>query len=391
MTTHRQAKLALYLHDLSGGGIERQALSLAIQCQQQGMHVTLVLHSKTGDLLGHVPRNLPIHVLGSRRTLGDIPRLVRYLRSAQPDILLANGDHNNVAALLAKAFTPQGRTRVIICQHNALSESFSSEVRWTYRLIPMMYRLLAPLVAGAVAVSAGIAGELSRAIPGDKVRIINNAVIGADFEERAAEAVYHPWFNGPGAVLVTAGRLVEAKDQETMLRAFAFHHLHNRDDKLLILGVGPLHARLVELCRKLDIVHAVAFLGFHDNPLPYFREAHCFVLSSKSEGFGNVIVEALGCGTPVISTDCPYGPAEILDNGRYGLLTRAGDIKQLAVAMDKVREMRSAWPSGELQARAAEFSDSACAMKYIALFNTVLSDANPQSVMAAKKRPAGLR
>jgi glycosyltransferase involved in cell wall biosynthesis len=225
-------------------------------------------------------------------------------------------------------------------------------------------------------VSEGIANELhTRAhIPRHKINLIHNAVIDRGFRLRAEQQVTHPWLEDPKVpVFVTAGRLVPLKDHETLLRGLAIHRRH-RQSRLLVLGTGPLRDHLEALTRKLGIGDAVEFLGFQENPLPYFRRADAFVLSSYSEGFGNVLVEAMGCGTPVISTDCEHGPAEILDQGRYGALVPPRNPQALAEAMDMVAGLSKRWPSGLLKARAAQFSNVNCAAAYIQLCQSLAAD-----------------
>jgi glycosyltransferase involved in cell wall biosynthesis len=115
----------------------------------------------------------------------------------------------------------------------------------------------------------------------------------------------------------------------------------------------------------------VDFLGFQDNPLPYFRRADAFVLSSYAEGFGNVLVEAMGCGTPVIATNCEHGPAEILDDGRYGMLVEPRNAQALADAMGRVTELPGLWPRTMLEARASVFSTMACTAAYLDMLQSV--------------------
>jgi glycosyltransferase involved in cell wall biosynthesis len=361
------------MHDLSGGGVERQCLTLARELRFSGLTVTLVLHRARGELLDQIPVGIRVVDLHSRRTLHDIPLLARWLCRERPDILLANVDHNNIAALLAKALSG-GRTRLVICQHNTLSADFFGREAWTYRLVPAADRLLSPFAAGVVAVSEGIAKDLvaNAGMPGRKVVKIPNAVVGPEFADKAAEPVSHPWLDRRGPpVFVTAGRLVAQKDHATLLRAFALH-LEQGPARLIILGSGPLRAELDALCRELGISEVVDFVGFRDNPLPWFRRADAFVLSSRSEGFGNVLVEAMACGTPAIATNCPYGPAEILENGKYGLLVPPENPHALAKAMGGVALLRARWPCDVLQERAAAFSHSACAAAYVGLFQTLL-------------------
>ena len=282
---------------------------------------------------------------------------------------MANVDHNNVAASLAKALS-NSPTRLVICQHNPLTPGYHATVNWKHRVVPLCYRLLASRIDHAVAVSDGIAAELidNGGLPARKVSTISNAVIGDDFAARAAAEADHPWFEaGEPPVFVTAGRLVPMKDHATLLQAFA-KVLHRRPVRLMIMGTGPLHDELEALAGSLGIAADVAFLGFVQNPLPFMRQASAFVLSSRSEGFGNVLVEAMGCGTPVVATDCPYGPAEILDRGRYGVVVPQQDPDALAQGMERVLDQRAQWPESLLRGRAAEFSYEACTTLYWNLF-----------------------
>jgi glycosyltransferase involved in cell wall biosynthesis len=369
----RPASVAIYMHDLSGGGVERQSLALATELQMLGFEVTLVLHQVRGELQTKVSEHLRLVDLGSRRTIQDIPRLARFLTREKPDVLLANLDHNNVAALLAKAMAFSS-TKVVICQHNPISAGFSEGLTWTYRGIPYAYRAMSPLIARAVAVSSGIAHELETIahLPASKIATVHNPVIASDFALRASQTVTHPWLEQRDTpVFVCAGRLVQQKDHQCLIRALALHR-ERMPSRLLLLGTGPLRQPLEELAQELGVAEAVDFLGFQDNPLPWFRRADAFVLSSRSEGFGNVLVEAMWCGTPVISSNCPHGPAEILDGGRYGVLVAPGDPAALAAAMDRVATLPGRFPPALLRARAAEFSNSACAERYAELLYSLI-------------------
>jgi glycosyltransferase involved in cell wall biosynthesis len=368
----RILSVAIYLHDLAGGGVERQSLIIAEEFRRHGLDVTLLVHRLRGQLMDHVPAGLRVIDLGSSRTLQDVPRLAHFLRMEQPDILLSNLDVNNIAALLAKAFASV-RTKVVICQHNPISANFVDCENWIYRYIGLSYRVLSPLISRAVAVSGGVAGELITlgSLPPDRVVTINNPVVGPDFQARCNESAEHPWFNQPGRpVFVTAGRLVAQKDHETMLRALALHR-RSVDSRLIVLGTGPLRSELGALADRLGLSEVVDFVGFHSNALPFFRQADAFLLSSRCEGFGNVVVEALGCGTPVISTNCEHGPSEILDRGRFGILVESRDTTAMAAAMNQVATLRTRFPADMLRQRANEFSYAACASKYMAMFSAL--------------------
>ena len=151
-----------------------------------------------------------------------------------------------------------------------------------------------------------------------------------------------------------------------MIRALSIHRKHF-DSRLIVLGTGPLQQELADLVVQLGLTTSVDFLGFRSNVLPFFRQADAFLLTSRCEGFGNVVVEALGCGTPVISVRCDYGPAEILDNGRYGVLVESRDPQAMADAMDHVTTLRERFPAELLRRRAADFCYEVCASRYMAV------------------------
>lgn len=386
--------IALYIHTLAGGGAERQTLVLAKGLQAAGYSVTLVLNSMHGELADQVPAQLRRVELRGRRTLHDVWLLARYLRHERPDVLIANVDHNNVAAALAKAVAAS-RCKLIICQHNVLAGEFARGENWSYRAIPLAYRLVSPLLSAAVGVSDGVSEELVRkaGLPRHKVRTVYNGVIGDGFGEKAEESVDHPWFSNPdGPTFVTAGRLVPQKDHLTLLRALALYRQVGGPGRLLVLGTGPLQTDLEEQARSLGLTDAVDFLGFQANPLPWFRRSHAFILSTRSEGFGNVLVEAMGCGTPVIASDSDYGPREILQRGRYGLLVPPGNPVALANAMRSATDLRLRFPPDFLRARAAEFSTRVAAHAFGQLISQLTSgacikpqDLTPETVSLERK------
>jgi len=371
-TTGTGPTVSMYLNDLSGGGAERQTLTLARELQASGVAIDLILHQMRGELVDQIPHGIGVVNLDRRRTRHDVAPLARYLKRRQPDILLANIDHKNIAAILARIFSATS-TKVIITQHNPLSGEHSSDGR-KYRIVAPTYRILAPFINAAVAVSDGIARELVgvAGLPETKVVRIYNAVISDGFEERASTPVAHPWLGDGGSpVFVSAARLVPQKDQETLLRAMAIHRKEG-SGRLLILGTGPMREHLEALARELQIADAVDFVGYQDNPLPWFRQADLFVVSSLSEGFGIALTEAMGCGTPVVSTDSGHGPAEILAGGRFGVLVPPRDPAAMAAALGAAHEIRRRFPPDMLKARAAEFSSAACVDGYMALFNRLV-------------------
>ena len=355
-------KLACYLPDLSGGGVERMRLQLLETLCAQGVDATLLLTRNGGSLNAMVPDGVRVVSFGNRRTANDLPQLAAWLRRNKPDVLLSSMGHNNVVASLAKIVAGR-RTRLVVCQHNALSHEARSG--GSYRALPVLLRALAPVAHGIVAVSEGVADDMAETtgIARSRITVIPNPVVTPSLAMRAAAPLDHPWFaDGTPPVYVTAGRLVRQKDHASLLRAFALHR-RTRAARLMILGEGPLRGELEAQAEQLGIAADVRFEGFVANPLPYVRRAAAFVLSSLHEGFGNVLVEALACGTPVISTDCPHGPSEILEHGAWGVLTPPGDHVALAAALDP--DLRARFSPAQSRRRADDFSVERAAASYL--------------------------
>ena len=368
----RPLSVAISMQDLAGGGVERQTLTLASELQAEGVAVTLLVNQAVGELRDAVPASVRLVELRCRHTVRSITRIAGFLRRERPDVLLANMNHNNIAAVLGNLMAGMP-SQVVICQHSILSSAYLRTKGWSHRVTPFIYRLIAPAFARAVAVSTGIAHEFRTIahIPERKIAVIHNPVIGSDFQSRAAQPVSHPWLDQSDRKLfVTAGRLVPIKDHATLLHALALYR-RRHDGRLLILGSGPLREDLGALVDELGLKDAVDFLGFQGNPLPYFQGADAFVLSSYAEGFGNVLVEAMGCGTPVIATNCEHGPAEILDGGRYGMLVEPQNAHALADAMGRVGDLPGLWPRAVLKTRASAFTTTACASAYLQLLHSI--------------------
>lgn len=358
--------LAIYLPDLSGGGAERLHVRLAPLFLAAGYRVTLLLDRVQGELLPTVTEGCAVVGLGAGRQLKALPKLASYLRREKPDILVANMEHMNVMAVLAKRLT-RAKTRIVVTQHNA----FSEQVRrpsWQFRILPALYKAVLPSADAVVCVSAGVADDLAAAasLPRAGMDVVYNGVVTADFEARAAQAVDHPWLDGSRPGVVAAGRLVPQKDFATLIRAFATVAPASAA-RLVIFGEGPLRGELDALIAQLDLRDRVELAGFTENLPALLRAADLFVLSSRFEGFGNVVAEALACGTPVVSTDCPHGPSEILEGGAFGRLMPVGSAEALASAI--LAELAAPTPPERCRHRGAQFSVQACADQYLALFD----------------------
>ncbi|MEA3389278.1 glycosyltransferase [Sphingobium sp. CCH11-B1] len=367
----RRLTAASYFPDLSGGGAERLHTLLVAPFRSLGIKPSFLLDQEGGALMGTVPSDVSVHVLEASRTLAALPKLVRHLRRNPPDVLISNMEHMNIIAVVAKMLA-RAPTRVVVTQHNALSQQVKRRsAQW--RVIPALYRRILPHADAIVAVSEGVADDLAKTagIRRESIDVIHNGVIDEHFDARSQRDWDHPWFRpGSPPVIVGMGRLVPQKDFPSLLRAFG--RLAERSDaRLMILGEGEERPALEAWIEEHGLSDRVALPGFLANPLPAVRKASVFVMSSRFEGFGNVLVEALAVGTPVVSTDCPHGPAEILDGGAYGRLVPVGDDDALADAI--LASIADPDDADRLIRRGRHFSVQRCAADYAALFNRITS------------------
>jgi glycosyltransferase involved in cell wall biosynthesis len=259
---------------------------------------------------------------------------------------------------------------LVISEHINLSQSVQAAFnrrKWRYRFLPPLLARTYPWAEAIIAVSTGVADDLSTLaeIPRERILTIYNPVVTPDLEEKSRALCDHPWF-APGSppVLLAVGRFTGQKDLPTLLRAFA-RVRRMRPVRLLLLGEGEERTKLEALVRELGVAADVALPGFVLNPFPYMARAAVLVLSSLHEGLAMVVIEALACGCPVVSTDCPSGPAEILEGGRYGALVPVGDVEAMAKAIHAALD--GTHDPELLKTRAAEFSLERAAERYLAV------------------------
>ncbi len=358
-------RIALYLPTLRGGGAERAMLDIARGLTQRGLSVDLVLVRSEGHYLELVPKEVNLIDLHSKGTATALPRLIRYLRQERPDTLLSTLSPTNIMALLAgKLFFKH--IRVIVRQANTFSMKYVDS-SFTGRMKLSLEKYLWPFANAVVANSQGVADDIRQVAPSAAhlVKVILNPVVWPDHAEKAALAVDHPWFKDAQIpILLSVGRLIPVKDHSTLLRAFA-EVVKSRPARLVILGEGADRGKLIALAQKLGIADVVDLPGFHLNPFAYMAKASLFALSSVHEGFPNVLVQAMACGTPVVSTDCPHGPREILEDGKWGRLVPVGDWQSLAEAV--LRTLGSPLSSDLLIVRAEAYSARASIDQFMEL------------------------
>ena len=300
-----------------------------------------------------------------------LPKLIGYLQSARPDALLSALPTPNLLAVWARraAGVP---TRIVVSERDTLSTAIGGARKWRQRYLAPLLKRAYLMADGIIAVSEGVADDLAArtGLPAARITTVYNPVVGPDLIARAREPLDHPWFApGEPPVVLGVGRLHPQKDFATLIRAFARLRAE-RPVRLVILGAGGAGdsayvADLKALPARLGVAGDVDLPGFAQNPLAYMSRAATFVLSSVHEGLGIVLIEALACGTPVVSTDCPSGPREILDHGRFGALVPVGDDASMAAAIRAALD--DPRPGELLRSRAEMFTVERAVDRYLDL------------------------
>jgi len=342
------------LPNLKGGGAERVAINLANRFIQRGYKIDIILMSATGEFLSELNQDVRIIDLQVRRLRGSFLPLVRYLRNNRPEALLANMWPLTSIALWARAMA-QVSTRVVVAEHTTWSgDPLANSVFGRMKVSSTMH-LTFPNADGILAVSHGAADDLARfaKLNRDTISVVYNPIVGEEKPQCNTPMAPTAWWSCSHARILAVGNLIPIKDYSCLLKAFS-HLLQHVQAGLLILGEGNCRNALEAQAKRLGIDKNLFMPGFVNDPGPYYQRANLHVLSSTGEGFGNVIVEALAAGTPVVSTDCPSGPREILSGGKFGGLVPVGDAHSMAYAM--IESLAGGHDRVALKARAQEFS-----------------------------------
>jgi glycosyltransferase involved in cell wall biosynthesis len=330
-------KIAIFLATSGHSGVDRIAKNLIPEFLARGYQVDLLQIENHGPYLEIDHPNLQIKPLGSHHVYTSLLSLSRYLRRQRPSVLLCDKDKVNRTAILAKLLSLT-RTPVVVRLGTTVSINLQHRNIVDRVLQKLSFRYLYRLAARVITPSQGVASDLQGLahLPKGKIAVVPSPILGDELYSLARQPVIHPWLAyKKHPVILGVGELSARKDFATLIRAFA--KLREKlDARLVIVGKGRKRDELLQLAEELKIKDDVDLPGFCKNPYPYFAHADVFVLSSRWEGLGIVIVEALGLGTPVIASDCPSGPAEILQDGKIGPLFKVGDADALASELDKL-------------------------------------------------------
>lgn len=365
----------LFIPNLDGGGAEKVILNLAQGFQRRGLDVSIVAAQAEGAFLKDIPNGVKFVDLQATfpvfvsKTLA----LKHHLQRTQPDVLLSTLDILG-SAVLARNLA-QVPTQVLMVVQTHLTQQFKDRhgllmTRLKWFGVGQMY-MRADAIAAA---SRGVAEDVAchTQIPAKVIEVIYNPVLTYDFYDKANQPVDHPWFMpGEPPVILGVGRLVKQKNFATLIQAFA-RVRRQRPARLVILGDSDKREPLVKpqlqrMIQELGLTEDVDLPGFVSNPYSYMAQANVFALSSIYEGFGNVVAEALAAGTPVVSTNCPSGPAEILDHGKYGNLVPVKDAPALASAI--LMTLKQSPRPERLKQRAADFSIDKVCDDYLRMLN----------------------
>jgi glycosyltransferase involved in cell wall biosynthesis len=379
-------RLSLFITPMTGNGGDRVVLNLIQVFVKLGYTVDLVVPEVTAyhrTVMAKLPPQIRTVDLGlpvsSTIYFKKLFKLKHYLEQTEPLVLLANGDYVGLAN--AAKMISRSRTKIIQVVHVSVSHYFDKLTSLRTKAKGFLLKHFYRRSDGIIAVSQGVAQDLATltGISLNKIQTIYNPVVTADLLEQAKAPIDHPWFApGEPPVILGAGRLHPQKDFATLIRAFATVR-QQRPARLLIVGGEPAQKEeLQRLIEGLQLEQDAQLFGFTDNPYAFMAHAAVFALSSRYEGFGNVLVEAMATGTPVVSTDCESGPAEILEHGKYGRLVPVGDPEALAEGI--LKTLATPLETKMLQARAQDFTDEKIGSQYLNFIGELVAQRIASSV-----------
>jgi glycosyltransferase involved in cell wall biosynthesis len=364
--------VAIFVPELGGGGAEMNALRLANEWAKAGVDIVFLVRKRGGSYESLLEPGIRVEQLLAKpvrsstlNLLLSVLPLAKWLKRNRPDVLLSIMTSPAVHAGIAIRLAGTG-TRHFASIQNSVAAEYLGPVGWVRRIEFWVGKRVLRRAAGVVALSTGVRNEVIElfGVPADRVAMIHNcgeprpdaAVVPAAVTEQKARRF----------LLLACGRLVKQKNYPLLLTAFS-QLRHRSDTELWILGEGPLRQELENLAAQLGIMGHIRFLGFRRPSTAWMQLADLFVLSSSWEGFANVIVEAMGVGVPVVSTDCPHGPGEIIGPDRFGVLVPVGDAAALAQAVDRLlQDEGERVRLAELgRSRALDFEPRALAPKFL--------------------------
>jgi glycosyltransferase involved in cell wall biosynthesis len=362
-------KIAFFYRELDQGGIQRMLIDCTNYFAQNGYDVSFVLMKRSDDYHQLLNEKIKIIYFESIKKTQLYKSFATILKREKFDVLYSATPALNIFSIVTKMLSGS-KTKIIISEHNNTLVFFRNMKftlsKLTYLSIPLLYRY----ADGIIAVSKGVGEGLQKValLSHNKIRVIHNPAYSPIIQEQLKLRPDHAWFKDNRIpTFITVGRLTEAKNHELLLEAMSIV-IKNRPARLLIIGEGHLRPALEQQIKALKLTECVSLVGFIVNPVSWINQADVFVLSSNYEGFGIVLVEALAAGTTIVSTDCDYGPDEILDD-KYGYLVPVGNAVELAKKMEFALD--NPLEKTLLEHRAKEFSVDNIMREYAEMFESI--------------------
>lgn len=369
----KKITVLFYIYEMGAGGAARTLLNIINNLDRNKFKVVLVTLNFEGTYEKYLKSDVNFIKMDSKRLTRSLFQLSKIIRQQKTDIVFSTIPRVNTIAIIATLLS-FSKAKNVVREADNLGGTFKENLK--LRFFGLMYRMSSQIVS----LSEGVKENLVKRykVKPDDIKVVYNPLdlvkIAESVNGYNLPDSYESIFNKEEPVILSAGRLVEQKDQKTLLRAFA---LVNNDikSKLVILGEGPLESSLLKLGEELGISDRLHLIGFQSNPYLFMKQADVFVLSSKHEGFSHVIAESLAVGTPVVSTNCRSGPEEVLQKGKYGRLTPVGDEKEMAASIMEMlklshEEKQSAVENGLL--RAKDFDAQKIVKQYERIFDQTI-------------------
>lgn len=341
--------ISFFISSMSDGGAERVTLNLVNNlARRYPYEVDLVLASASGPFVNQIDEKVTVVDLEAANTRSSLFKLSRYIRTRRPIAVVAAMHHANIVALIANKICFNHSTKVIATLHINLSISLENPTNIRGKYILPAIRITYRWAHAIVGVSQGVVDDFLKHVESAKpnISVIFNPVITAELKRKSKHEVNHRWLQDKSKqTVLAAGRLGKQKNFELLIDAFKLIE-NETTASLLILGEGDSRKLLQKRIIDYELESRIELIGFVENPYAYMSQANVFVMSSIFEGLPTVLIEALYCGATLVSTDCPSGPREILNDGEFGTLVPTQDIVALSQGiLDALQHPKN--PAGE--------------------------------------------
>ncbi|MFD2628871.1 glycosyltransferase [Oceanobacillus kapialis] len=373
----KQIKVVFFIYRMGSGGAARTFLNIINNLDRQKFSPLLVTLDYEADYESYLKEDIRFIKLDTKRLRSAIFPLAKLIRKEKADIVFSTIPNYNTIAILARLFSFT-KAKNVVREAAYLGGDPKTDAK--LKLYGMLYGFSSRVIALSEGVKANIVKRYN--VKDRNINVIYNPIdiegIEAAAERAEPIAEEAGLFTDDTKTIVTAGRLVDDKDHVTLLEAFA-KVKENVASRLIIMGEGELEQTLKQKASSLGVADSVHFIGFQKNPYFFLKKSDVFVLSSKREGFGHVLGEALAVGTPIVSTDCKPGAQEVLDNGKYGSMCSVGDAKEMADKIVDILTIDQASREQIVQSgyeRAQQFAAEKIVKQYEAVFENVLEPKN---------------